>query len=264
MKVILILFFLSFSLIFADQRMLLGYFNDNITGDDFLSYGGIAWYQKDQNYILASGVALTSSRLKWRYDLGQIQIHQENESDMGRFNYGLDLLLKAPLIGQQLQNFLHSNTGVAEMHLKYDPTEIGAGVSIAHSLRSSSILNLGIYNKLSLNTSILPHHTYSILSGELDWWRWHGTGLIGWRQTLNSIYHFSEVDRSGPLICGISQVRIWDKFNLQVSIMYRSVQPNSYENEGGWAAINGFMSTTTLNLVWDPHFEDWMKLVTQW
>jgi hypothetical protein len=261
--------FLGIDLAEAQGIKLFGaYFNDNLSGDDFHSYGGIAWAEYAGIQLLAAGSAFTAREQGWRYDLGQLRLRQALDSKrdgLWRLRWGPNGFYKGELVGQDIQNAFHGSTGVGETRLEYDPGRISLGFGLEGEARTQGLWGLGVAAQLQLATEIVPSRLTALIETDLTWNQaWPGTLLVGagWRQVLHQEEHFSELDRSGPVGMALGELQFWRNLGVQGGLIYRPV--SDYKDSGRPTSFEGYASQLWIALTWGRSNREWATLFGLW
>jgi hypothetical protein len=246
------------------------YWNDNLSGDDFHSYGGIAWIQYQEFLLLAAGSAFTARELGWRYDLGQLRLRQSwkprNTSWIqSQLRWGPDVIYKGKMVGQQIQNAFHGSTGVGETRLDYDEGRIAFGLGFEARTRIGGAVGLNIAGQGYAAADILPSRVLALSA--LDWtWQMGFGGSValasGWRQVLHSEQHFSELDRNGPVFGGMGDIGLWHALGLHGGLMYRPVA--DYKANDRPTSLSGYAAQTWIALRWNTAAAEWSTLLGLW
>lgn len=241
----------------AKEQISLWTYNDNLSGDDFLSFGLGSELHFPVFYVGASLNGVTSKQFGYRYDLAELKVGYKR----ARGNFWMDLSLgafrKGDVGGEQIQNAFHQSISIGGVDLPYDSTQNALALygNLKKGFMEYSWLKSGA--ELRICPALVSSRATPYLEAE-----WHLNPLfvranLGWRQLLTRARHYSELERSGLLVQAQMMLNLaWDA-SLIAGVQY--VPTRGYEaSQTRATSIPGWRTNSWIGLSWGllPHFQE--------
>lgn len=220
-------------------------FNDNLSGDDFLSFGAGLEREWGPWQLELSAAGLTSKALGYRYDLIHYQINYLSHSPRRSLELGLGLYQRAQLGGALIQNQYHQSIGMSTTDLPYDPAAMGISLDAQNWNKLNPWVQVGFQMRLAplvVSSQMAGAVLHQGSSSALD----YSLGL-GFRQILSRARHYSEMERSGALGFGQLRLNLWGPWHLEGGAQYLPVQ-NYQTSNRRLTALRGYQCQSWMAL----------------
>lgn len=220
-------------------------FNDNLSGDDFLSFGAGLERRWGPWQLELSAAGLTSKALGYRYDLIHYQLNYLTYTPQRSLEFGLGLYQRAQIGGDFIQNQYHQSIGMSTTDLPYDPRAYGFALNAQNWNKLNPWIQVGFQMRLAplvvssqIGGMLLHQGSSSALNYSLG---------MGFRQMISRALHYSEMERSGPLGFGQLRLNLWGPWHLEGGAQYLPVQ-NYSTSQTRLTALKGYQCQSWMAL----------------
>lgn len=220
-------------------------FNDNLSGDDFISFGMGMSRQKGANEYGVEASGLTSKSLGMRYDLVQYHWSRESRSPQHSLRWALLAFQRTNLGGSWIQNHFHQSIGMGTTDLPYESPRLAGGVELENWNSLRKHLQVGF--KLRISPWLVSSQWLSLLrlqgkSSALEY-----EAALGWRQILSRAAHYSEMERSGTTAWLSGGLHLYGPWVFEAGARYIPVQ-NYTSSLSRVTALPGYQCQTWMGL----------------